>query len=304
MDIVFMRPAYLWFLALLPALVIIHFYSLRHVERKALLFANFKAMRRITGGEPIPKNYLLLSMRLATLAAFIFSVAGVTVILDVPASAYDFVVAVDSSNSMSAPDLPPDRMTATLAEAGNFVSKLPPSAKFGVVSFSSTAIMLEKPNENSKEESMKQLASIEVSKIGGTAIGDAVVTSTNALIPSGRQKVIILLTDGESNTGVRLEDAGRYAAHANTKVFAIGIGSNEEGATVNMASLENLAMETNGKAFRASTKDELRQAFEGIQFEQTTIKDTLELSFPLMAIAFLLVLFDWAMSSTKYRIIP
>lgn len=304
MDIVFMRPSYLWFMALLPALVIIHFYSLRHVERKALLFANFKAMRRITGGEPVPKNYVLLGMRLATLAAFIFSVSGATVVLDIPASAYDFVVALDSSNSMSAPDIQPDRMTATIEETKNFVSKLPPSASFGVVSFSSTAILLAGPNQQSKEDSIKKLESITVSQIGGTAIGDAIITATNALIPSGRQKTIILLTDGESNTGVRMEDAGQYAAHASTKVFAIGIGSNEEGATVNMASLENLAIETNGKAFRARTHDELKQAFDNIVFEQTTIKDTIELTLPLMAVAFLLVLLDWAMSSTRYRIIP
>lgn len=304
MDLVFLRPAYLWFLALLPALIIVHFYSLRHVQRKALLFANFKAMRRITGGEPVPKNYLLLVMRLVTLAAFVFSVAGATMILDVPAANYDFVVALDSSNSMSSTDIPPTRMQATVQELDSFLAKLPDAARFGVVSFSSTAILLRSPNQGSKSDAINSINSIEVSNIGGTAIGDAIVTSTNALIQSDRPKTIILLTDGESNTGVSLRDAARYAANANTKVFAIGIGSDSNLTSVDMASLQNLAMETKGKAFRATDRAGLERAFEGIQFEQTTAKETVELTLPLMAIAFFLVLIDWAMSSTRYRIIP
>src|SRR3990167_474627 len=100
-EILFTRQAFLWFLALLPVLIVIHFYSLRHVERKALLFANYKAMRRITGGEPVPKNYLLLAMRLVILAAFILAAAGATIMTELPASAYDLVIADRKSTRLN-----------------------------------------------------------------------------------------------------------------------------------------------------------------------------------------------------------
>ncbi|HLD63041.1 MAG TPA: VWA domain-containing protein [Candidatus Norongarragalinales archaeon] len=306
-EILFTRPAFLWFLALLPVLVIIHFYSLRHVERKALLFANYKAMRRITGGEPVPKNYLLLAMRLVILAAFILAAAGATLLTEIPASTYDLIIAVDASSSMAAQDFKPTRLNATLEQAKDYVLKLPEGTRVGVVYFSSTAILLNDPSGSNKAEAVESLNAIKATRFGGTALGDAILAGTNALLNSDRPKAIIILTDGKSNTGVRPDDAARYAAQTSTEILAIGIAGGNANASsggADMHTLRVIANETKGRAFEANDEAELEKAFQDLAIEASRIKQPLELALPLMAIAFLLVFIDWSLSSTRYRIIP
>ncbi len=303
-EILFTRQAFLWFLALLPVLIVIHFYSLRHVERKALLFANYKAMRRITGGEPVPKNYLLLAMRLVILAAFILAAAGATIMTELPASAYDLVIAVDASSSMSTQDFKPDRLNATLAQATEYVSQLPEGTRVGVVYFSSTAILLNEPTHPNKGEAIESLNAIKATRFGGTALGDAILTGTNALINSDRPKAIIILTDGKSNTGVRPDDAARYASQSATEILAIGIAGGANASGADMDTLRIIANETQGRAFEANSEAQLKQAFQDLAIEASRIKQPFELAVPLMAIAFLLVFIDWSLSGTRYRIIP
>lgn len=61
-----------------------------------------------------------------------------------------------------------------------------------------------------------------------TAIGDALATACARLEGSEpRSKIIVLLTDGDSNTGViQPEEAAKVAKRMGIKVYTIGIGSN------------------------------------------------------------------------------
>jgi len=45
-----------------------------------------------------------------------------------------------------------------------------------------------------------------------------------------REKIVILLTDGEANMGVNPSVAAKYAAEKEIKIYALGIGSAEGSA--------------------------------------------------------------------------
>ncbi len=312
MELIFRQPEFLWFLVLLPALVVVHFYSLKNVERKAVMFSNYKALRRITGGEPVPKNYLLLAGRLVTLAIFVLSASGATLMLDQTSAKYDMVIAIDTSPSMSATDFSPSRLNASLEQASAFVSQLPNSTHVGVVVFSSSAMMLSDPLKSGKQEALDALSHVTASTIGGTAMGDAIVASTNALIGSDRTKAIVVLTDGNTNTGISVDEAGRYAAEDGVKVYAIGVGGQGAGSqtaggilsSLDMGTLQSLADTTGGSAVIAFNNGELGAAFSELSTQTASIKQPLELSVWLMIVAFAFVFLDWALSGTKYRIIP
>ncbi|UCC92037.1 MAG: BatA domain-containing protein, partial [Candidatus Aenigmatarchaeota archaeon] len=77
MEITFANPLYLWFLIVIPLMILAHFVTLRFTSRKALKFANFPAIEYVTGKRILSKNYILLAMRLVILSLLILAVSGV-----------------------------------------------------------------------------------------------------------------------------------------------------------------------------------------------------------------------------------
>jgi Ca-activated chloride channel family protein len=311
MDLFFYRPVYLWFLTLIPLLVLVHRYSLRYVERKAMVFANFKAIERITGGEVIPKNYWLLAMRALTLILFVLAAAGLTLKYAVPANEYDLVLAIDASSSMSAKDFAPNRLEGVKQASVDFLNKLPAGTRTGVVAFSSTAVILDEPNTD-QTAAAKAVNGVELQKIGGTALGDALIASSNALASSNAPRAVILVTDGQSNVGAGMSDAIAYCKENEVSVFAIGIGASKQADSVlpelftgvDEESLSTAAAETNGKYYSATDSARLAAAFDEIASKTGFREEENNLSIPFMAIAFLLVFVDWGLSGSRYRIIP
>ena len=61
MEITFLRPLYLTFLLCIPFFIIMHFLILRHIKRRALKFANFELIEKVTGGQILNKKRLILN---------------------------------------------------------------------------------------------------------------------------------------------------------------------------------------------------------------------------------------------------
>lgn len=310
MEIRFANPIYLWFLISIILLVIVHFYTLKHTKKKALKFANFEAIARVTGGEVLTKNLTLLFVRVSALAFAVLAIAGTTLYYTGETSNYNFVLALDASSSMTADDFQPDRFEAAKVEAIRFVDSIKTKTKIGVVSFSGTSFV-EKELTDDYIVVKETINNIQIKEVGGTDLGEAIVTSTNILNTDNKAKVIILLTDGRSNVGTPLEDAITYANEKYVKIHTIGIGTEEGGkiagieavSTLDEESLRNIALATEGNYYRATDEFTLGQAYQDI-IEQTKQRLTLNLSPILMLLAILLLFTEWALLSTKYRTLP
>src|SRR3989344_2294049 len=122
MEITFTNPEYLWFLFVIPILILVHFAGLRSTRRKALKFANFEAIERVTGGQVLSKNLFLLTIRLIIVILFVLALAGTIYWYAGQGSDFDFVLAIDASNSMLATDLPPNRIEVAKIRAQEFIS--------------------------------------------------------------------------------------------------------------------------------------------------------------------------------------
>ncbi|MCK4714579.1 MAG: VWA domain-containing protein, partial [Candidatus Aenigmarchaeota archaeon] len=135
--------------------------------------------------------------------------------------------------------------------------------------------------------------------------------STDILLSGGKSKSIILLTDGENNIGIPIDDALKYAKKFDVTINTIAVGT-EEGAVignttfyvgVDTETLERIANETGGSFYRAETGQELLDAFKAIA-SGSDRAISVDLTSYLMVIALVLFLIELVLVNTKYRTIP
>ena len=229
MDLVFDRPDLLWFLLAIPLLFLFHFFALKYIKAKGLKFANFDALKRITGKKVLTTNMFLLVFRLITITFVVFAAAGTVLWYEGISNENDFVIAIDTSASMTAEDFEPSRLGAAKLEAETFIRMLNSDAEIGLVTFSGITLV-KKPLTKDKSALIDEVRNIEIEPSGSTDIAGAIITSINLLLNSERGGAILLITDGSATSGVYLANALEksldYAKEKHVKIHAIGIGSN------------------------------------------------------------------------------
>src|SRR3989339_1928320 len=219
MEVTFTNPKYLMLLVAIPILILLHFYTLRHTRREALRFANYDAIMRVTGGHIVGKNIIMLGIRLLIVTFLVLAVSGTTLWYQGLSAKYDMVLAIDSSSSMLANDYVPNRLEAAKNAASLFIDKIRGDVKVGIVTFSGgTKINLEPTGDLKKA---KQIVSeLQIHELGGTDIGQAIITSANVLgLSESPSRVIVLMTDGRSNVGIDPMDSIDYIIENNIIIF-------------------------------------------------------------------------------------
>ncbi|MGE0738328.1 VWA domain-containing protein [Sulfurimonas sp.] len=105
-----------------------------------------------------------------------------------------------------------------------------------------------------------------------TAIGEGIGVSVRAFKHSkAKTKIIILLTDGEHNSGsISPKDAIKIAQEQEIKIYTIGMGNKGE---ADEALLQTIAQESGGEYFSATSAKELKSVYEKIDtLESSKIK--------------------------------
>lgn len=312
MEVTFINPIYLWFLISIPFLALTHFFTLKYVIRRAMRFANFEAIARVSGGQALSKNFTLLILRMSTLIFLILSAAGTILWYTGQSSDYNYVLTIDASGSMLAEDIQPNRLEAAKDAAVLFVNNLRARARIGVVSFSGVGSIEQNLIED-HEATKETIRSIQIKQIHGTAIGDSLVASSNLLMTEDKAKLIVLLTDGRENIASEedLLEVIDNLKKEHITVHTVGIGTELGGrlpgieaiSTLDEETLIIIAEETGGKYFKAEDKSELEEIYKAIA-TSTEAEIPIKLSIPFMLAALALLFFEWGLINTKYRTIP
>lgn len=311
MEVVFRNPVYLWFLLSVILLVMLHFLTLKRVKRRALKFANFEAIERVTGSEIFSKNVLLLYLRLLIVICVVFAAADTTIWYSGKSSNSDYALAIDASSSMLAEDIAPNRLEAAKSAAIAFVDSLKSKTEIAVISFSGSSFV-EQGLTSDLSKTRSAIKSIEVKYVGGTDILDAVVTSVDVLFAGKSLKTIILFTDGQLNVGT-IDDVIDYARRNKVTIYTIGMGTSSGGempignigvySKLDADALESIAYNTGGTYHLATSKEELLKAQAEI-LNTSTVKLSFNASVTLIFIALLLLLVEWFLINTRYRTLP
>ena len=313
MEIVFQNSFYLWALVVIPLVIVIHFVSLRYSKNRSVKFANFIALARVSEKVGLSSNFGVLFLRVFVLIVVVFAIAGTSVWYEGTSVTSDYVVAIDASASMLAEDLSPTRLDVAKETAVNFVDKLNPLySSVAVVSFSGTPFVHQMLTKNHGIV-VDAINEIGVRRLGGTDIGNSVITGSNILFASAEPKVVVIITDGRDNVGLSVEDAIFYANDNNVLVYTIGIGT-EEGFTegngsivgplgIDEGELQKLATETGGEYFNVRSADDLEGVYGNILNAERR-RVSLDLTFFLLIGGLLLLVIEWVLVNTRFRIIP
>ena len=203
----------------------------------------------------------------------------------------DIMLATDVSTSMLAMDLSPNRIEAAKEVAANFVNSRKNDniglTIFAGESFTQCPLTI----DHAAVLNMLNAVQCEIALKGiiedGTAIGMGIANGVSRLKDSKAvSKVIILLTDGSNNSGeISPEAAAEIAKEYGVRVYAIGVGTNNPtapypygGEVINVpveideTTLQNIAEITNGKYYRATSKEELAGIYADIdKLERTKL---------------------------------
>ena len=306
MEIFFTQQYYLALLIILPIMILIHFISIKLKKKDALRFANFDALARIKGIDIYSKNLTILVLSCLIFFLLVSSLSGATVRLNKAMSNFSFVIAIDSSQSMGANDINPSRIEAAKRTALSFVDSAPLGTRIGVVSFSGNAI-IEQLVTDDVSLVKAAIPRISITDASGTDVREAVVTSVNLLI-NEPNKAIILLSDGQINVGT-IDQAVDYAARYGVVVNTVSIGTKEGGQTpygfskIDESSLKALSYNTGGNYTEGVDSTKLEEAFSS-SLDLKTGPVSINLSRYLILVSLILLVFEYVLINTRYRVFP
>ncbi|MBZ0243758.1 MAG: VWA domain-containing protein, partial [Bacteroidales bacterium] len=236
----------------------------------------------------------------------------------------DIVLSLDVSGSMLARDLKPDRLEASKDVAIEFI-KNRPNDRIGLVIFSGETFT-QVPLTTDHAVLRNMFTDIKSGMIeDGTAIGDGLATAVSRLRDSKAiSKVVILLTDGVNNAGsVDPMTAAEIAKVFGIRVYTIGVGSygtapypvqtpfgiqlRDMKVEIDEALLQNIASQTDGRYFRATSNKKLEEIYREIdqlersKIDVTEFKRKHEEFFPLAVLALALLLLEFLLRQTLLR---
>ena len=331
-----LRFASPWFFLLLLIVPLIVWY--RHWRHRSPALAS-SALFPVADVEPS------LALRLQALMPALKYVALVLIIValarpqwgtertEVQTEGINIVLALDLSESMAALDFKKkgqvlNRLEAVKGVVDDFVAGRT-GDRIGMVVFGSHAYT-QLPLTRDYNTIVSMLERLQIGAAGKqTAIGDAIGISVKRLADiKSKSNVIILLTDGQNNTGeLSPETAGEIAREKKIKIYTIGVGTRGKApflindalfgqryvyqqVNIDEDTLTAIAEKSGGLYFRAENLEGLKQIYDTIdKLEKTEVKvdifaDYSEI-YPWLLIPAIVLLSAYVvLRNTRYLVIP
>ncbi|HEX9992099.1 MAG TPA: VWA domain-containing protein [Acidimicrobiales bacterium] len=273
----FLSPSRLLLLVGVAALAAAYLAVQARRDRYAVRFTNLALLDVVAPERPRWRRHLPAVAFLLAVTALVAAFARPARDERVPRERATVMMAIDTSLSMQAEDITPDRIRAAKAAAADFVDLLPDSINLGLVSFDGVARVEVPPTT---EHVLVQTAIADLELHESTAIGEAIYACLDAIdtmppAPDGAPVPgrIVLMSDGETTVGRPNEEAAQAAADAEVPVSTIAFGTDAGMVTVDGTAitvpvdedaLANIAEVTGGTSFTAASADQLEEVYADI----------------------------------------
>jgi Ca-activated chloride channel family protein len=252
-------PRMLWLLAAVPLLVATYIWL---GARRRQAHARLPGLSNLAATGPANaslRRHVPPLLFLVGLCALTGAVSRPQAVVMLPSMHKNVILAIDTSGSMRATDVKPDRLSAAQSAARTFVENQPPHSRIGIVSISGTASLVQSLTDN-REDLLQAIKRAQLQR--GTALGSGIYISLATLLPdagidieqllrsrssrhwwdgaeqaakdkkpvppgSNRSVAIVLLSDGENTDGPDPLEAAKLAAEHGVRIYTVGIGTPE-----------------------------------------------------------------------------
>ncbi len=320
----FLWPTSLILLAFIPFLVAAYVWILRRRRRYAVRYSSLSLVRAALPRSSRWRRHVPFAIFILALMALVGAMARPAAEIQVPSKRATILLAMDVSRSMCSTDIAPNRMEAAKAAALSFIEKQEPSTQIGIVAFAGFAELVQPPT-NDQELLRDAVESLTTAR--RTAIGSGILKSIEGLAefdpnvppldPNGQAAsapvpvtgdfipaIIVLLTDGVSNSGPLPLDAAQEAVTRGIRIYTIGFGTANPGSLpdcngslsffrpqgefggggggffrgIDERTLQEIADMTGGQYYSATSAGELVQVFKELPTYLITVKEQAEIT--------------------------
>ena len=323
------------FLLLLLAVALILFLKLREKNSSHIKVSSLKGLENTSYSFMVTLSKLVPILKISGLIFLILALARPQFgdkKISVTTEGVNIILALDLSESMRALDFKKDNKIVTRLEAVkgvvlDFIMKRE-GDRIGMVVFGSNAFT-QLPLTRDYNTIAFILERLKIGAAGpSTAIGDAIGISLKRLEDiKSESNIIILLTDGKSNSGeLSWQDAVKIAANREVKIYTIGVGQKGKApflvsdmfgqryvyheVDVDLKALETIAKQTNASFFQAKDLKSLGKIYEMINnLEKTKVDiekwvEYKELYPWFLVPGLILLLFYILLSNTRFLKVP
>lgn len=217
---------------ILPILLVIIGYLLlsqRRAKVRASLFCSTALLENLLTNHNSFRKWMKWCFSLLAVGLLLFSLAkprwGYEYV-ESRGKGIDFVIALDTSKSMLAQDIKPNRLERSKLAILDLVEKLQ-GDRIGLVAFAGSAF-LQCPLTLDYDAFTQSLNALDTSIInrGGTDIALAIAEAKAAFSKESKNRIIILITDGEDLEASGIKEA-KAASEEGIRIFTVGVGSEE-----------------------------------------------------------------------------
>ncbi|MFH1011377.1 MAG: VWA domain-containing protein, partial [bacterium] len=321
----FAYPGYFWLLLLVPVFIYFHFWR-EYRRRSDFRYPDLRFLRAMRPSWRLRLRHLPFVLHMAAMILIVVTLARPQAHdreEKKTSEGIDIILCLDTSTSMAAEDLKPNRIEAAKVVAKEFVEGRQ-TDRIGLVPFAAQSFT-QCPLTTDYLILLSLLADIHMRMVeDGTAIGMAMGTAINRLREStAKSKVVILLTDGQNNRGeLDPVTAAQAAAALGIKIYTIGAGTRglapypvetifgvryqKIPVDIDEDMLREIARVTGARYYRATDEKKLREIYHQIdqlersKVEVTEYRHVAELYSPWLAGALVCLLLEIALASTRF----
>ena len=337
----FLWPASFTLLVFIPLLVGLYIWLLRRRKRFVVRFSSLSLIREAAGSQSWLRKHVPFIFFMIGLTSLILSLTRPVTTAIVPSTRSTIILAMDVSRSMCTTDISPNRLEAAKAAALDFVQRDQSGRKIGIVAFAGFAELVQPPTD---DRALVESAIRNLTTARRTAIGSAILRSLDAIAefddqvppidpqeapglnpaPAAEEfspHIIVLLTDGSSNSGPYPLNAAQEAVERGVRIYTIGFGTVNTSAPMDCGdqfqefdqfggfggpgflpgggggfrreldevTLTQVADMTGGTYYAATSAGELEDVFRNIPTQLVFRRETIEVSVYFNALALILI---------------
>lgn len=308
----FREPVLLSGLLVLPIAVLAYLALQRRRRREATAFSSPGLLPNLVTARPGARRHLPPLLLLCALAALIVALARPQHTVAAAQRAATVMMVTDTSGSMNATDVGPDRLSAAQSAANKLADELPQPLRLGLVSFSD-APQLDVPPTTDRDAVHAAVNRLQAE--GGTAMGlglERALEIARTPVPNatgtGTRRlpaVLLLLSDGKDTVGgISPIQVAQRAKQYGIPIDTVALGTANGEVDVqdqfgfmqrlrvppDPATLREIATTSGGRAFTAADQSKLESIYSKLGTKLSSKPEEREVTAAFAGGALLLVL--------------